>query len=75
MAIWEKKSAGRIGNTVELFAAPDGHFRPTPGGARRIWPSRASPGLPDAPHRASPGSCWTDQIRQRHGHAMSVNRP
>jgi len=60
MAIWKKKSEGRIGNTVELFDAPGGHFRPAPKGRGGF---------------CHPGRRRAGQIRQRHGHAMNVNRP
>ncbi|MGJ3260231.1 MAG: hypothetical protein ACFE0S_11590 [Rhodospirillales bacterium] len=74
MVQWQEIGAGRIGNTAKPIDAPVGHFRPTLR-TRRIFPSGSSNALPDASHRAAPFSCRSEQIRQRHGHAVYLNRP
>jgi hypothetical protein len=44
MAVWQEKSAERIGNTVKLFDEPDGHFSRSPKGRGPFgrWRCRSS---------------------------------
>jgi len=75
MGEWKEGSAGRIGNTAELPDAPVGHFGPIPEGRDGFGRPVRRAAWPMAPHRPARLSCRIDKIRQRRGHAVTVNRP
>jgi hypothetical protein len=74
MAEWQEKGDERIGNTVEPFDTPVGHFSRNPKGRGPfgLWRRHSSlMGL--SPHRSS--LLARNQNSQRRGHAIMEFRP
>jgi hypothetical protein len=68
MAVWQEKSAGRIGNTAKLFDTPDGHFSCNPEGRGRfvLWLCRSS--LMGYVAHITPHFVPAAKTPSRHGH-------
>jgi len=73
MAGRQEKGDERIGNTVEPFDEPAGHFRRNPQGRGAFGRPVRRRSRPYSPVRPSIGSCRTGQNRQRRGHGIIVD--